>query len=88
MTLREIPSNCGNLHNSALHIRRFPMQNSRRMTSVASPNAGGNNWPVAHVRQRVCELTWEIIGREESRYAASEAGSIPRMEFLRITGFL
>src|SRR5215813_4000229 len=28
MTLREIPSNCGNLPNSALHIRCFPMQDS------------------------------------------------------------
>jgi glyoxylase I family protein len=35
MTLREIPSNCGNLHNSALHIRCFPRQDSRRMTSPA-----------------------------------------------------
>src|SRR6516165_11521468 len=32
MTLREIPSNCGNLPNSALHIRCLPMQDSWRMT--------------------------------------------------------
>ena len=33
MTRREIPSNCGSLHNSALHIRCFSMQDPWRKTS-------------------------------------------------------
>jgi len=40
-TLREIPSNCGNLHNSALHIRCSPMQDSWRTTGYSEVTEHG-----------------------------------------------
>jgi len=38
MTPREIPSNCGNLHNSAVYIKCFPMQDS---SHPIEPDPGG-----------------------------------------------